>query len=255
MAAQAMMNPERRRRADTVPPPARTQPLQTVAPAPAPPAPPAPAIVATPSPPVSNTTEPLPSVDFTHADEGDTTTHDQPPELVRVVRIQDRPHVLPTPVPVTPAPLPRTAEMSAARTAELTTRMSEDTQTRQYPRARSPVTVIPVPKLPTMSSQSYRPEPVVRTTPPLPRTAASVQHRTRGTTSERLRMAKGTGPVGDQTSPGIGIETSPGISLDTSPGISLDTSPGIAVDSDPTRPQFVMPRTQRTEPLPAVKRR
>ncbi|HEV7559736.1 MAG TPA: hypothetical protein VGO00_29870 [Kofleriaceae bacterium] len=163
-AVMAAATPERRRGADTVPPP---QLLAT---------------------PVANKTEPLPSMD--EPTETFSKTED-PPEIVRVVRIQDRPYVLPTPVAV-----PRT-----------------------MPRASSPVTVIPVPKLPNMRSttmSSYRPEPVVRSSPP------PIPAR---------RVAKGTGPVGDQTSPGLAI----------------------GMDNDPTRPSLTLPRTNRTMPLPAVK--
>jgi len=169
-AVMAAVVPERRRRADTVPPPA-------------------PMLAA----PVTNNTEPLPSIDDRVTETFTTTeeTVDDQPEIVRVVRIQDRPHVLPTPVSI-----PRT-----------------------MPRASSPVTVIPVPKLPSFGTAStYRPEPVVRSSPP------PVPMR---------RSATGTGPVGDKTSPGLAI----------------------AMDNDPTRPSLALPRTNRTMPLPAVKRR
>lgn len=253
--------PERRRRGDTVPPPAVVappaaspavvaQPVVRISSA-APAAPVTP-IAAAPArtqryqavapKPVGNTTEPLPAMDtteaFTQVDEDDAT--EQATEVVRVVRIQDRPHVLPTPV---------TIRQPAASDEHPTTRMSEQTATavRRYERARSPVTVIPVPKLPRASEQSYRPDPVVRSTP------TSVPVRARSSTTERLRMAKGTGPLGDQTSPGIGLPSrsitaqSPAHTMadETSPYISVEGS-GRSIDEQ-TRPSLLAapPRSVR----------
>ncbi len=129
-------------------------------------------------------------------------------EVVRVARLANTPRVvmpakatppraMPVVVPVIASPVPA--------------------QAREYPRAKSPVTVIPVPKLPNISSSSASPRalhiaPVVRTS------VAPI--------APPRRIAKGTGPYLPKTAP-MAVVAAPRRDDDTVPGIVLPPLPSI----------------------------
>ncbi|MBL0216107.1 MAG: hypothetical protein IPQ07_19770 [Myxococcales bacterium] len=144
-------------------------------------------------------------------------------EVVRVVRLANTPRVvmpakatppkaMPVVVPVVAAPVPA--------------------QAREYPRAKSPVTVIPVPKLPNISSSASTPRalhiaPVVRTS------AAPI--------APPRRIAKGTGPYLPKTAP-MAVVAAPRRDDDTVPGIVLPPisrtiSPSVSLPSIVKRAQ------------------
>jgi hypothetical protein len=105
----------------------------------------------------------------------------------------------------------------------------------EMPRAAAPVTVIPVPPLPSVQklARAGRLEPVVRTN------SASVPAPVPATAG--YQFAKGTGPV-DPTTP----------SRDAP--MSDDTEPNLRV-GDRTKPGIALPPAARAVQLPSVKRR
>ena len=119
-------------------------------------------------------------------------------DIVRVARMAHTPRVvlparvtppkaMPVVVPVVTAPVPA--------------------QAREYPRARSPVTVIPVPKLPTMAN-------------PNPRSFGTPVIAVPSIISPPRRLAKGTGPYLPKTGPMM-VVPEPRQDDDTVPGMVL----------------------------------
>lgn len=96
------------------------------------------------------------------------------------------------------------------------------------PRAAAPITVIPVPVLPTLQStaRASRLEPVVRTQVP---------------PGSPRRFPKGTGPVSPRTTSRMAA-------------MHDDTEPNVSV-GDQTTPGVALPQSARTVQLPSIKRR
>jgi hypothetical protein len=131
------------------------------------------------------------------------------------------------PMLAVPAPPRATPATSVARAAPVTSRFASAT-TQELPRAAAPITVIPVPTLPTVHGTmcAGRLEPVVR--------PAAVRVPPR-------RFPKGTGPVGPQTEAHAAE-----LPDDTDAHVMLE---------DRTKPGIAMPRAARAVSLPSVKRR
>jgi hypothetical protein len=152
-------------------------------------------------------------------------------ELIGEIDYEDYSHApTRTAIPV-PAATPPTARHAAAPPAA---RARPTTSPPPLPRAAAPVTVIPVPALPTMqgSAQTHRFEPVVRTqTSQLPALAAR-------------RLGKGTEPLDSETK----AQDAAAMSDDTQTQVNLSIG-------DRTTPGIAMPLAARAVQLPSVKRR
>ena len=131
-------------------------------------------------------------------------------EVVRVARMANTPRVVMPAKATPPRPMPVVVPVIASPVPA---------QAREFPRAKSPVTVIPVPKLPNISSSSSTPRalhiaPVVRTS------VAPI--------APPRRIAKGTGPYLPKTAP-MAVVAAPRRDDDTVPGMVLPpTLPPIA---------------------------
>lgn len=135
-------------------------------------------------------TEPLGEIDY-----NDYTSPSS--EVVRVARLAHTPRVVlparPTPAKAMPVVIPVVTPPVPA-------------QARDYPRAKSPVTVIPIPKLPTIAN-------------PNPRAFAPVVTPAAPSIAPPRRIAKGTGPYLPKTAPMMAVAAPQ--DDDTVPGLVL----------------------------------
>jgi len=113
----------------------------------------------------------------------------------------------------------------------------------ELPRAAAPVTVIPVPPLPSIQSiaRGGRLAPVVRTSPASVPASVPVAGPGSVPPTSGYQLAKGTGPVDPTTT-------------STAAQMSDDTEPNLRV-GDRTKPGIAMPAAARAVQLPSVKRR
>ena len=145
-------------------------------------------------------TEPL--VDLDYNDYTNPMT-----EVVRVARLVNTPRVT-LPAKPTPQQMPIVAAPRAVTPARPMPVVVPVIAARDYPRAKSPVTVIPIPKLPSITNaRAMHIAPVVRAMP------------TPMTPAQPRRFAKGTGPYLPKTEPNIVV--APRRDDDTVPGIVL----------------------------------
>jgi hypothetical protein len=128
-------------------------------------------------------------------------------EVVRVARLANTPRVT-LPAKATPQQMPIVAAPRAVTPARPMPVVVPVIAAREYPRAKSPVTVIPIPKLPSINNaRAMHIAPVVRAMP------------TPITPAQPRRFAKGTGPYLPKTEPNIVV--APRRDDDTVPGIVL----------------------------------